>query len=125
MDETVFSNIFAIISDFLPPRWNRMVFYACYTGGSYSMKFFYMQDGGEFIDCFHIPEVSQAKLFRAFLAIDKTLSTIRNGDEKGELWTVFTMMVDGDGGVKAEFEYEDHSEDMIEYESKWMDKYLK
>ena len=37
-------------------------------------------------------------------------------------WTIFTMTVNEDGNMQAEFDYGDHSEDLISYEREWKKK---
>ena len=34
------------------------------------------------------------------------------------------MIVEVNGAMKAEFDYEDHTNDMISYEKQWREKYL-
>ena len=124
MNDKMFQDVFDIVYDFLPNGWERMVFFAGYTKGSYSMKFYSKVGNGDYVDCFSIPGVSKTELIKAFVRIDKVLSENRSqlGDKT---WNIFTMVVRSDGTMKTDFEYEDHSEDMIAYEKQWKDKYLK
>lgn len=89
------------------------------------MKFYVENGDGRFVDCFSIPGVTRAGLIKTFVEIDKLLSKERQvlGEEKK--WTVFTMRVNSDGHMKTDFEYDDHSEDMVSYEEVWQAKYLK
>lgn len=123
MDNKIFQKVFDNISAFLPQGWKNVVYFAGYTEGSYSMKFYSKNGEGKYIDCFNMPGVTKAALIKAFMNIDKVLSKERKslGEKK---WTVFTMKVDSEGHMKTSFEYEDHSEDMVSYESKWRSKYL-
>lgn len=124
MNEMVFQNVFDIIYDFLPESWDKMVFFAGYTKGSYSMKFYSKAKNGEFVDCFSLLGASKAKLIKSFVEIDKILSKSRK--ELGEVnaWTVFSMSVDSNGRMTTDFDYDDHSEDMIAYEKKWAKEHL-
>ena len=123
MNEKMFQNVFDIVSEFLPNGWNRMVLFAGYTKGSYSIKFYSKVGSDDYVDCFSIPGVSKAELIKVFMRIDKVLS--ENRSQLGDMaWTIFTMAVGSDGTMKTEFEYEDHSEDMIAYEKQWKEKYL-
>lgn len=123
MDEKIFQDVFDIVADFLPKDWDRMVFFAGYTEGSYSMKFYSKAEKGEYVDCFNLPGASKAKLVKAFMEIDKIVSKSRK--EQGvNNWTVFSMSVDSNGKMKTNFEYDDHSEDMVAYEKKWTEKHL-
>lgn len=124
MNEKLFQEVFDLIADFLPEGWNKMIFYAGYSVGSYSMKFYSKTEKGKYIDCFSIPGASKAKLVKTFMEIDKVLSKSRKELGDSNAWTIFSMSVDCDGNMKTDFEYDDHSEDMIAYEKKWAEKYL-
>jgi len=124
MDEKIFQNIFDIISEFIPEGWDKMVFFAGYTEGSYSMKFYSKAGKGKYVDCFSFPGASKASLVKAFMKIDTILSKNRKELGENNAWTIFSMIVDKNGKMKTDFEYDDHSEDMIAYEKKWAEKYL-
>ena len=122
MDSKVFQAVFDMIVEFIPENWKKIIFTAMYSKGSYSMKFYY-HDGDKYMDCFSIPGVQKLSLVKTFMEIDKVLA--KNSGNDKERWTVFTMIVDEAGNMKTEFEYEDHTEDMIRYEQEWQKKYLK
>ncbi len=125
MDDSIFQVVFDKIEEFLPDGWSKMVFFAGYTEGSYSMKFYYKKTESGFVDCFSIPNVSKAKLIKLFMDIHKVLSVSRKELGERNVWSVFTMTVNEDGSMKTDFEYEDHTEDMIEYKEKWAERYLR
>ena len=58
------------------------------------------------------------------MEIDKILSVQRKELGTDKAWTVFTMRVNSDGNMKADFDYNDHSEDMVAFEESWGTKYL-
>ena len=124
MNENVFQTILDKIIDYVPEGWNKIVFYSCYTNGSYSMKFYVKKSDNTYIDCFSIPGVSRGSLIKTFIDIDKIISSQRNDFEEDKRWTVLTMTVDNDGNMKTNYEYDDHSEDMIKYEEKWKNNNL-
>ena len=124
MNEKVFQEVWDKIQDYLPADWQRMVFFAGYTEDSYSMKFYSKPDNGSYIDCFRLPGAVKAKLIKLFMDVNKILAEERKKLDDKNKWTVFTMMVDSDGNMKADFDYSDHSEDMISYEREWKKKYL-
>ena len=68
--------------------------------------------------------IDRGKLIKMFIEIDKTLSEERNLLEEKDKWTVMTMLVDSNGKMKSEFDYLDISENSIEYERKWKEKYI-
>lgn len=124
MNEKVFQNVFDKIQDYLPVDWEQVIFFAGYTAGSYSMKFYFKSSGGEYIDCFSLSSVTKTMLTRLFIEIDKILTEERNILDEKNRWTVFTMKVNYKGNMKTEFDYSDHSADMISYEKEWKKKYL-
>lgn len=124
MNEKIFQEVFDLLQDFLPQNWTKTILFAGYTKGSYSMKYYCRTGNGTFIDCFSLDGVSRANLLKLFVNIDKILSKERESLDDNSRWTVLTMMVDRDGKLKTEFDYDDHSEDMLAYEKEWKKKHL-
>lgn len=124
MNQEVFQDVFDKVGDYLPIGWQKMVFFAGYTKGSYNMKFYYKNSKGEYFDCFNIPGIEKANLIKLFMDIDKVFSKERKKLNDKDRWSIFTMAVDFKGNMKTEFDYKDHSEDMIAYEREWKKKYL-
>ena len=119
MEENVFQTVFDKLAGFLPEGWKTMVFFAGYTAGSYTMKFYSENGDKKYIDCFSMPGTSKASLIKLFMEVDKTLSAQRKEIGVDKVWTVFTMRVDSDGNMKTDYDYEDHSEDMVSFEEIW------
>lgn len=124
MNEKLFQSIFDKINDVLPNQWNRVVFFAGYTKGSYSMKFYVDNGNGEYIDCFSLNNINKPQLIQLFISIDKIISQERNKIDEKNRWTVLSMIVDSNGIMKTEFDYVDISEKAISYEQDWKKKYL-
>ncbi len=124
MEENVFQTVFDKLAGFLPEGWKTMVFFAGYTAGSYTMKFYSENGDKKYIDCFSMPGTSKASLIKLFMEVDKTLSAQRKEIGVDKVWTVFTMRVDSDGNMKTDYDYEDHSEDMVSFEEIWEAKNL-
>lgn len=124
MNESIFQSIFDKLQDVLPASWNKVIFYAAYGAGSYSMKYYTDADGGRYVDCFSEPEVDRARLLHTFMDIDKELSAEREKLDEEERWTVLTMIADSKGNMKTDFAYEDLSETPVTYEKQWKKKYL-
>ena len=123
MNEINFQSIFDKLQDLLPNAWDEIVFYAAYSSGSYSMKY-YIKTGSEIIDCYSQSDVSRMQLIKAFMSIDKELTPVRKTLPPTEAWNVITMIVDCHGNMKTHFDYTDVSENMIEYTRAWEEKYL-
>lgn len=124
MSEKVFQEIFDKLQEVIPADWKRIVFYAGYTSGSYSMKFYIDCGDGIYVDCFSQKDINRAKLIKLFMDIDKILVPIRNSLSDDSKWSVFTMLVDEKGNMKTEFDYTDISENLIAYEQEWKKKYI-
>lgn len=124
MNESMFQNVFDILIEVMPQDWDKVIFYAGYAEGSYGMKFYTKLGNMEYVDCFSQQEADEEKLMMAFMKIDNVLSPVREQLDDANRWNVLTMMVDSQGHMKTEFDYEDISERMIEYEREWEKKYL-
>lgn len=124
MNKMVFQEVFDLIQDFLPNNWKKTVLFVGYTKGSYSMKFYCGMNKDEFVDCFNLEGASKSNLIKLFMKIDKILSKERESLDDKNRWSVLTMIIDSNGNMKTEFDYEDHSEDLISYEKAWKKKYL-
>lgn len=123
MNDTIFQTIYDKLQDVLPTSWNELIFYAGYTTGSYSMKY-YIKDDKSVFDCFSQPGLDRARLVRTFISIDKDLSAIRKNLVGKDKWTVLTMVVDSQGNMKTAFDYADISENATDYARDWEKKYL-
>ena len=124
MDNKVFQDIFDILQPVLPKEWKKFLLFIGYTEGSYTMKYYTCNDSGVYIDCFSQKEISRAQLIRIFMNIDKIVSPQRKELDEKSRWTVMTMIVSADGSMKSEFDYDDISENAIQYERDWERKYL-
>lgn len=124
MNDKIFQEVFNLLEVFLPQDWKKTVLFAGYTEGSYSIKYYCWTENGTFMDCFNLGGVSRSDLIKLFVDIDKILSKERALLDGKNRWSVLTMIVNNDGTMKAEFNYDDHSEDMIAYEKEWKKKYL-
>ncbi len=124
MNEAIFQNTFDKLQDFLPKSWETVVFYAGYTTGSYSMKFYADCGDGKYIDCFSQEGINKAQLIKLFMSIDKELSAERKKLTDENKWTVFTMVIDAQGHMRTDFDYANIDENTISYEREWKKKYL-
>ena len=124
MNDNIYQDILDKLIDYLPDGWKTLIFFAGYTNGSYSMKFYSGNGDKKYTDCYSMPGASKAALIKLFMSIDKELSTQRKDLGEDNAWTIFTMRVDSDGHMKTDYEYDDHSEDMVTYEREWEKKYL-
>ena len=82
----------------------------------------FYREGGT--DCFKLKGISKRDIIKAFALIDSQIMPIRKKLSKKDTWSVMTLIVDDEGNFKADFEYEDISEDSIGYYQRWKEKYL-
>ena len=124
MNSDIFQNTFNLLLDYLPVDWNKWIFYAAYTNGSYSMKYYTKSEDSGWIDCFSQKDITRSDLIKLFIKINNSLSKERNDLSDKDRWTVLSMIVDSNGNMTSEFDYTDISDCEIEYERKWEKKYL-
>lgn len=124
MNDAIFQKVIDIIQPNLPARWKRVIFFAGYTQGSYSMKYYTQDDKGEYTDCFNHKNLNRAQVMKMFIDIDRILSAERSSLSENNKWSVMTMIVSKDGAMKTEFDFTDISENAIAYEQAWKKKYI-
>lgn len=125
MNSEIFQKVFDILHNVLPLDWKKLVLYVGYSAGSYSMKYYISDENGSYTDCFKQTGISRTQLIKTFMAIDKELSAERKTLDEKNRWNVLSLIVEADGRMKAEYDYVDISENSIEYEQMWKEKYLK
>ncbi len=123
MNQINFQSIFDKLQDVLPPAWDEVIFYAAYTAGSYSMKY-YVKNDTEIVECFNQTDANKMQIVKVFMSIDNELTPVRKNLAPNEVWSVMTMIVDRSGNMKTHFDYADISENVIEYTRAWEKKYL-
>ena len=69
MNEEIFQQVFDLIQPVLPSGWEKVVFFAGYTAGSYTMKFYTSDKKGVFTDCFSQKGANKAQLIKTFMGI--------------------------------------------------------
>ena len=124
MNEKLFQIIFDKLQEVVPVKWYKIVFYAGYTKGSYSMKYYVDMGNGKYIDCFSLDGISNMQLMKLFVSIDKEIAEVRTKLDELEKWNVLTMIIDSKGSFKTDFDYNDISDNSISYEKDWKKRYL-
>ena len=125
MRDIPYQNIFNTLQGVLPDDWHKVVFYPQYGENSYSMKYFVDSGDGVYTECFKLKGISKKDIIKAFAVIDSQIMPVRKELSKKDTWSVMTLIVDDEGNFKADYEYEDISEDSIGYYQRWKEKYLK
>lgn len=125
MKDIPYQSIFNTLQEVLPDDWHKVVFYAQYGENSYSMKYFVDSGDGVYTECFKLKGIFKKDIIKAFAVIDSQIMPVRKELSKKDTWYVMTLIVDDKGNFKADYEYEDISEDSIGYYQRWKEKYLK
>lgn len=124
MKDIPYQSVFNTLQEILPDDWHKVVFYAHYGERSYSMKYFVDSGDGVYTDCFKLKDIPKQEIIKAFAVIDSQIMPIRKELSQKDSWSVMTLTVDDEGNFKADYEYEDISEDAIGYYQRWKEKYL-
>ena len=125
MKDIPYQSIFNTLQDILPDAWHKVVFYAQYGESSYSMKYFVDSGDGQYTDCFKLKDISKRDIIKVFAVIDSQIMPIRKELSTKDTWSVMTLIVDDEGNFKADYEYDDISDDSIGYYQRWKVNYLK
>ena len=123
--DNVYQEVFEILEELLPKKWEKVIFYAEYSMDSYSMKYYIDTGIGKYTDCFRLEKPSEKKILRAFIAINKVLAPERAALPASKRWTVLTIRVNSDGGFQADYDYKKHDKALLTWETGWRKKYLK
>lgn len=123
MNERLFQDVFDKLQEGLPKGWKKISFYASYSQGSYSMKYFVDFGEGKYTDCFGLG-YSNMYLMKLFVEINKRIEPVRMELQERERWNVMTMLVASDGNFKTEFDYSENNSDFLLYEREWKKNYL-
>lgn len=124
MNNIVYQQLFDKLQEGLPEEWDKVVLYIAYFEGSYAMKYYVKNDKNMYNDCYSIKGLSNSKLAKLFIGMDKILTPEREalGNKK---WSVMTMIVSADGDFKVEYDYSKIDDISLDYEEAWEKKYLK
>ena len=125
MNNEIYQKVFDTIQPVLPIGWKKMILYVGYSTDSYSMKFYISNTQNVFTDCFSMKGTNKALLIKTFMNIDKLLAPERRALSGKDRWSVMTLIVDSNGRMETYFDYTDISENSIEYERVWKEKFVK
>ncbi len=124
MKNELYQQIFNELQKVLPKEWSSVVFYAEYSSGSYSMKYYVKNGTGKFTDCYKLSGLSKAQIVKTFIDLDKIITPVRKELPEKDKWSIMTMILDSKGEFKVEFDYTDISENSIIYKREWEKKYI-
>lgn len=124
MNDKIYQFIFDEISNFLPANWTKLVVSLEHSEDAYAYSYsysFYVKTDGKYINCYDL-DTSEEKIDATFSRIKEKVFKERSKLAKDKRWTNMTMIVDNDGNIKTEFDYEETID--YQYMKAWKKKYL-
>ncbi len=121
MNDSIFQNIYDEIEQYIQFRWKKIVIYLEYGEESYTFLF-YVNTGGEYVQCYDIKGINEDDLMDSFERIDEIVNEARSKD--GQTWSNMTIVIGDDGELKVDYDYTDLSQGTYKYEKEWKNKYL-
>lgn len=112
------------LQSIIPTQWKKAIFMAEYTSGSYSMRCFYDNGDGVYQDCMLVSRSIKVKIIKLYKEINSEIKNIRKELQEDKIWYAVTLKFEANGKFKAEFDYDSHEKNAIEYIEAWKEKYL-
>lgn len=107
------------LQNIIPSGWTKCIFLAEYTFGSYSMRCYYDKGDGLYQDCMSIAGSAKVQIIKQFKGIDQEIQKVRKELIGDKIWYAVTIKIDSDGKFKAEYDYNPHDENAINYIEIW------
>ena len=124
-EKKMLQGIASILEETLPEDWSKVVFYAEYAEGAFSIEYYVAGSGkDDFVKCFDQKGVSRASLMKNFMAINKFIEPERAALKPEKRWGSMTLILHSNGKFKVDYDYSDMTEnayrkvteDELEYE---------
>ena len=98
--------IASILEETLPEDWSKVVFYAEYAEGAFSIEYYVAGSGkDDFVKCFDQKGVSRASLMKNFMAINKFIEPERAALKPEKRWGSMTLILHSNGKFKVDYDY--------------------
>ena len=125
-DTKLFHEIATQLQTVLPQDWEKVCLFAEVTENSYQL-FYYVFVKGQHraVQCYNLTkeyQISEGDIDAVFALLAKLLRTSKA--ENQQTWAIFTFVLSPDGTFHADYDYDDHSENMFAYKQEWKKKYL-
>ena len=110
-EKKMLQGIASILEETLPEDWSKVVFYAEYAEGAFSIEYYVAGSGkDDFVKCFDQKGVSRASLMKNFMAINKFIEPERAALKPEKF--------------KVDYDYSDMTENAYARKKAWKKKYL-
>jgi len=122
MEKDIFKEIAENLVTVLPENWEKVCLYCHMAKGLYDF-FFHVKIEGKYIQCFNLEETYGITEDEVTECFDK-LNTLLKPDYEEKKFMVMTYILESSGKFVTEYDYNDCTEDSIEYKQNWKKKYL-
>ena len=110
-EKKMLQGIASILEETLPEDWSKVVFYAEYAEGAFSIEYYVAGSGkDDFVKCFDQKGVSRASLMKNFMAINKFIEPERAALKPEKRWGSMTLILHSNGKFKVDYDYSDMTE---------------
>ena len=93
-EKKMLQGIASILEETLPEDWSKVVFYAEYAEGAFSIEYYVAGSGkDDFVKCFDQKGVSRASLMKNFMAINKFIEPERAALKPEKRWGSMTLIL--------------------------------
>lgn len=124
-EKKMLQGIASILEETLPEDWSKVVFYAEYAEGAFSIEYYVAGSGkDDFVKCFDQKGVSRASLMKNFMAINKFIEPERAALKPEKRWGSMTLILHSNGKFKVDYDYSDMTENAYARKKAWKKKYL-
>ena len=126
-EKKMLQGIASILEETLPEDWSKVVFYAEYAEGAFSIEYYVAGSGkDDFVKCFDQKGVSRASLMKNFMAINKFIeperAALKPEKENGDRMTLILLIPTASS--KVDYDYSDMTENAYARKKAWKKKYL-
>ena len=119
-EKKMLQGIASILEETLPEDWSKVVFYAEYAEGAFSIEYYVAGSGkDDFVKCFDQKGVSRASLMKNFMAINKFIEPERAALKPEKRWGSMTLILHSNGKFKVDYDYSDMTENAYARKKVW------
>ena len=107
-EKKMLQGIASILEETLPEDWSKVVFYAEYAEGAFSIEYYVAGSGKDDF----------------FMAINKFIEPERAALKPEKRWGSMTLILHSNGKFKVDYDYSDMTENAYARKKAWKKKYL-
>lgn len=123
MEAKVLQLIFDHFFQYFSKKWVRIALYCSFVDDIVNPKLF-IDIGKGYIDCYQTQYKTQ-ELLHLFFEIEEILSHERKKLSNINRWNVFTMTIDNNGTINADYDYSNISDSFMEHQFNWIKSHIR